>query len=208
MKTFEEQGYQIVKNSISVETAEILKQQFLIYEQVDRRSNTNPKANFTNDLLVDGAYYAYAPEIFEGLMVYMQPIVESVVGKKLLPTYSYARIYRNGSYMRPHKDRPSCEYSVTLTVDPDPNYKWPIWFEDKGGKELPFYLSKGDMCIYKGTEMKHWRDTFHGKEHIQCFLHYVDAQGKFANFAYDERGHLGVSKEFTNYYRNLTSKKN
>ena len=37
----------------------------------------------------------------------------ALIGKEVLPTYSYARLYTEGEILSKHKDRPSCEISVT-----------------------------------------------------------------------------------------------
>ena len=38
-------------------------------------------------------------------------------------------------------------------------------------------LKPGDAVIYKGCDVKHWREPYEGDYHIQTF-HYVDANGK------------------------------
>ena len=31
---------------------------------------------------------------------------------------------------------------------------------------------KGDMIVYRGCEIEHWREKFEGNNHAQVFLHY------------------------------------
>ena len=104
--------------------------------------------------------------------------VSEAAGKTLKPTYSYCRVYRNGNDLKPHKDRPSCEYSVTLNLSQtDP---WPIYM---GRRALD--LKPGDGCLYMGCEIEHSRKEFKGREYIQVFLHYVDADGPYKDYVHD-----------------------
>ena len=48
-------------------------------------------------------------------------------GLKLVPTYAYCRLYKNGNILRRHKDRPSCEISTTIHLGGTP---WPIFMDD------------------------------------------------------------------------------
>ena len=122
--------------------------------------------------------------------------MEKQTGYKLQPAYSYARIYKNGDVLHRHKDRYSCEISTTLNLGGDP---WPIFLEPSGkvkqsGVEVD--LKPGDMLIYRGIELEHWREPFTGDNCGQVFLHYnnVDTQGLDNKF--DSRPHLGLPSEF------------
>lgn len=99
-------------------------------------------------------------------------------GKTLKPTYSYCRVYRKGNVLTPHKDRPSCEYSVTLNLSQ--THKWPIMM---GKRSVD--LQPGDGCLYRGCEIEHSRPEFKGDEYIQVFLHYVDAYGPHKDYVHD-----------------------
>ena len=104
--------------------------------------------------------------------------VSEAAGKTLKPTYSYCRVYRKGNTLAPHKDRPSCEYSVTLNLSQ--THKWPIYM---GRRALN--LQPGDGCLYRGCEIEHSRKEFTGDEYIQVFLHYVDADGPHKDYVHD-----------------------
>ena len=104
--------------------------------------------------------------------------VSKEAGRKLLPTYTYCRIYTDGNDLKPHRDRPSCEWSVTINLSQtDP---WPIYMD---GKEI--VQSVGDGALYQGCEVYHWRKPFKGSEYIQVFLHYVDANGPYKDYIHD-----------------------
>jgi hypothetical protein len=134
----------------------------------------------------------YADPAMEALLLVLHPIMEQASGLKLYPTYSYFRVYRNGDDLKIHKDRASCEISSTLcfnySYDTD-QFKWPIFMD---GTEL--FLNPGDMAIYRGCELNHWRDAFEYVEdawHVQGFFHYVDINGPHAEFKYDKRNSIG-----------------
>jgi alkylated DNA repair dioxygenase AlkB len=122
--------------------------------------------------------------------MHLQPKVEEITGKKLYPAYSYARIYYNKASMPCHIDRPACQYSVSITIEVDPT-PWEIWMENHSGDASAIMLNVGDMIVYQGDKLKHWRDEYPGKKQIQAFLHYVDADGKYADYKYDKRAYLG-----------------
>ena len=67
------------------------------------------------DKQIPNTYSHYADFVMETLLVKMLPIMAKETGLDLIPTYSYARLYKNGDELR-HKDRPSCEISTTLNL--------------------------------------------------------------------------------------------
>lgn len=73
---------------------------------------------------------------------------------KLIETYSYARVYHKGNELKKHRDRASCKISATMNLGGDP---WKIYLELKNKKTKGFLLNPGDMLIYKGDKLKHWR---------------------------------------------------
>ena len=58
----------------------------------------------------------------------------------------------------------------------------------------PCVMEPGDIVIYRGCDLAHWRDPFNAPEdswHIQAFFHYVDANGPYPEFKWDRRPMLG-----------------
>jgi len=104
--------------------------------------------------------------------------VSKISGKTLRPAYTYCRVYLKGADLKPHKDRPSCEYSVTLNLSQ--SHPWVIYMGKRGITQNP-----GDGVLYKGCEIEHSRKEFTGDEYIQVFLHYVDANGPNKDYVYD-----------------------
>lgn len=120
---------------------------------------------------------------FETLLKVCLPKVEKITGLDLYPTYSYSRLYQTGNELKKHKDRESCEISVTIKLNDSENYNWPIIIENK-----EFFLNSGDAVIYKGCEVEHWRNVVNTANYKlgQVFLHYVDKNGPYTAYRYDK----------------------
>lgn len=122
---------------------------------------------------------------FVRLLVKKVPHVSKLLGEDVFPTYSYARIYKKGSVLRRHRDRPACEISITLNLAKDTD--WPIYFQRPDGSETSVELNPGDAVLYLGCQADHWRNSFEGQEHTQVFLHYVRTNGPKAWAFFDKQ---------------------
>ena len=136
----------------------------------------------------------------ETLLASLKTKMEKETGYKLNETYSYARIYKTGDVLHRHKDRYSCEVSTTLHLGGDP---WPIYLDPTGKKGqagIKVELKQGDMLLYSGCDLEHWRDAFPGKDCAQVFLHYNDAKKKTAKAnRFDGRPFLGLPAWYKGY---------
>ena len=129
----------------------------------------------------------YKDPLMEVFLKDKKKILEKCVNLKLLETYSFWRCYTYASELIKHKDRKSCEISVTIAIGSDGKHEWPIYMDGKA-----INLKPGDAVIYKGCDVKHWREPYEGDYHIQTFLHYVDANGKYVNHKGD-----AINENFT-----------
>ena len=148
-----------------------------------------------NDKQIPNTYSHYADIAMETLLLGLLPKMEENTGLKLIPTYSYARIYKKGDILHRHKDRKSCEISATVHLGGD---KWPIFLEPSGKtnqKGVKVNLNSGDMLIYKGCELEHWREPFQNELCVQVFLHYNRRNDKNNN-KFDDREHIGLPEWF------------
>lgn len=185
--------YIVVRNVLSKETIELMKIQTKMLENVlNSYANPTNKEYYFSDSQIKECFSFYSPLFTESLLVFLQPIIEKITKKDLLPTYSYMRTYYKNALLERHKDRESCEYSVTICIKND-TIPWKIWFL-KDNEEISISLEEGDLIIYKGTVLEHWREKYEGNEHIQFFLHYVDKNGINSCFKYDNREMLGKQK--------------
>ena len=128
------------------------------------------------------------------------PHFEQASGLKLLPTYSYARLYAPDDELKIHTDREACEISATLTLGFE-GKQWAIYMGDNpdGSDGNEILMNVGDAVLYKGMEKQHWRNRFEGKWQAQVFLHYVDANGKHTEWKYDKRECLSHQEKNYNF---------
>ena len=203
---FKKNKYVVIKQAISKDLASFVANYFSIKKQV---YDTCRQTRFISPYEVllgeyEGAdgqiphtYSNYSDIAMETLMLKCQAMMEKTTGLKLTPAYTFARIYKNGDVLQRHKDRFSCEISTTMNLAGDP---WSIYLEPSGKtglKGIKVDLKPGDMLVYRGCELEHWRNKFKGKECIQAFLHYNNRKtpGAKENM-FDRRPHLGLPSWF------------
>ena len=201
---FKNKKYTVIKQAISKDLAIFVANYFSIKKQV---YDTFIKQKFISpfefihgtyeDSQIPNSYSCYSDIAMETLILKCQPIMEKVTKLKLYPAYTYARIYKKGDELKRHKDRFSCEISTTMNLGGD---DWPIYLEPSGKegmKGIEVNLKSGDMLVYSGCELEHWRKPFQGKECIQVFLHYNNCKtpGAKENI-FDKRPHLGLPAWF------------
>tara|TARA_B110000503_G_C7169319_1_gene423528 strand:+ start:2231 stop:2854 length:624 start_codon:yes stop_codon:yes gene_type:complete len=180
---FQKNGYCIVKSAVSEELVKFITQYALFDEMQDFTPDTSQ---------VVGAHAKYADPAMESMLLQLHTLMENNTGISLCPTYSFYRVYRPGDELVNHRDRPSCEISCTICFEydyADKSYAWPIFLDGNA-----VTLEPGDLVIYRGCDLDHWREKFEGSDsnwHVQGFLHYVDANGPYANFKYDQRTSIG-----------------
>jgi len=210
--SFNEKKYQVIKNAVSYDLANFVFNYFLLKrDAVKFMYNNNLVQEHSllgtwKDQQVPNVYSHYADFAMETLLMKVMPVMVKETGLNLIPTYSYARVYERGSILKRHKDRPSCEISTTLNLGGDP---WPIFIDPTGSNNVideyknimkpnapagvKVDLNPGDMLVYSGCDLEHWREPFQGDICGQVFLHYNHLNGKFANEnLYDKRPLLGV----------------
>jgi len=215
--SFKKKKYIIIKKAISEEMADFIYKYFLLKRRVAQTLfDTRFISPFTEyfgvwtDQQVPNTYSHYGDIVMETLLVKVHPIMQKLTGLKLTPNYSYARIYKKGDILKRHKDRFSCEISTTLNLGGDP---WPIYLDPTGAdnvineaqnlvkpnapKGIKVDLQPGDMLVYRGNLLEHWRDAFQGENCGQVFLHYNNeaTEGSKENL-FDRRPHLGLPSWF------------
>ena len=214
--SFKKNKYTVIKQAISKDLASFVANYFSMQRQV---YNTCRQAKYFSpfenilgsydDPQIPNTYSQYANMAMETLLLKCQPVMEKATGLKLYPAYTYARIYKKGDELKRHKDRFSCEISTTMNLGGD---NWPIYLSpnenvgipdgkkittESNAKGVKVDLKQGDMLVYSGCELEHWREKFKGKECIQVFLHYNNrkTRGSRDNM-FDKRPHLGLPSWF------------
>ena len=149
---------------------------------------------FSPDDQVSGSFVIYGDPAFDALLLPVGAIVGQKLGKEVVPTYSFVRLYRRGNELVPHTDRPECEHSVTLMIKGDDTQPWPLWLRNRKEEPVSITQNPGDGLLYHGIETLHWRDSLKTDIHIQVFLHFVDAIGPNSHLRFDGRESLGSEK--------------
>ena len=228
--SFKKNNYVVVKECISKDLA-IYLYNYLSMKAQCLRSFLQTKTispyedlhGTFSDPQVPDTFSLYGDCAFDTLLLKCQGVMEKHTGEKLLPNYSYARLYKKGDILKRHKDRFSCEYSTTLNLGGSP---WPIFInpdksegktygEKRGVHQVQDYsssrskgvrvnLKPGDMLIYRGDLLEHWREDLKGEDCGQVFLHYtnIKSEGAHEN-VFDTRVHLGLPSWFKRIARNF-----
>ena len=204
--------FQVIKNAVPYELANFIFNYFLLKRDAvdfmykNNITYDNGSLGTWTDKQVPNTYSHYADMVMETLLMKVLPKMQQETGLQLIPTYSYARIYKRGDILRRHKDRPSCEISTTLNLGGNP---WPIFIDGTGANNVideyknivkpgapegtKVLLDVGDMLVYSGCELEHWREPFDGNICGQVFLHYNHVNGPFAEKnKFDGRPMLGL----------------
>lgn len=131
----------------------------------------------------------------------LTPTAAAIAGCELMPTYAYFRIYQEDDVCLIHPDRAACEHSMSLTVELADNKPWALcvgkehaevhapaadrnFHPDEDYTEIP--MRAGDAVMYKGVNHRHGRiEPNPNPWSAHLFLHWVDANGPFADQAFD-----------------------
>tara|TARA_R110002020_G_scaffold231363_4_gene442483 strand:+ start:195 stop:848 length:654 start_codon:yes stop_codon:yes gene_type:complete len=214
--SFKTKKYQVIRGTLSKELANFIFNYMLLQRQAveyllkhNKISQTNPFIGVRNDDQVSDCYSKYGDWVTETLLEFVRPVMKAKTGMDLIPTYSYTRLYEKGNILHRHKDRGSCEVSTTIHLGGE---EWPIYLDPTGdtsviddkkhivkpgaSQGIRIDLKVGDMLMYSGCELEHWREPFQGTVCSQVFLHYNNSEGSFARRnVYDKRPLLGVPQE-------------
>lgn len=182
---YRDAGYAVVRGCIDAQSMTVIRDYALLQIQSNGYFNQEP---------ITKSLDRYADVMAESLLLELQPTVERSTGRELYPSYSWLRIYRPGSDLPRHIDRKACEVSASITVGFDADEQWPLFVQSKG-EDIAIELAPGDLLIYAGSDVPHWRETFTGRYWIQVFLHYVDRQGDQIAYRFDGRPAIGAPKE-------------
>ena len=158
-----------------------------------------------NAIEIHGRNYAPLLALHWGLT----PTVAGIVGRDLLPSFVFFRIYFEGDVLRVHSDRAGCEISLSLTLASSDSQPWPLSIgtapadpsrgveEDFGDEPFDsFAMNAGDALLYRGTERCHGRlQPNPNRWSAHAFFMWVDAAGEHHDRAF-ERLDLGAAPNF------------
>jgi prolyl 4-hydroxylase len=116
------------------------------------------------------------------------PLIERIVGKKLMPSYTYLSAYVKDSDLPAHTDRADCEYTVSFLINKPDNSKWPIYLhkvkqpvKHKGRADftppkeecIAVDCNAGGLMMFQGTDHIHFREGLPDDFYHIVLLHYV-----------------------------------
>ena len=187
----ENEKYAIIRNAVSEDILSLAKTYYQIkflIRQDYRISAGMLEVGDGPDTVQPFNKWSYGDMFAESLLVHLLPKVREVSDIETLePSYGLVRFYENGQRLVKHRDRPSCQYSITLPLVSFDNHPWSIFVN---GSEVD--LNLGDLVIYKGCEALHWREPYEGTYQLQAHLHYVNVdEDAYAPYKYDNRPSIG-----------------
>jgi len=123
----------------------------------------------------------------------MLELVEKITNKKLRPTYTYISFYTKGGRLRPHIDKPECDYTCSLILGKPKDSVWYLYLEKKLTNIVGFaeYTPLKDECcaldcnengfmILKGKKNVHYRDNLEYDYYNILLLHYNEIVNTFS----------------------------
>ena len=210
--SFQETKYQVIKQALSYELANFIFNYFLLKREAVAwmyKNNVTYDSGMLGtwtDKQIPNTFSVYGDPVMDTLLMKVLPRMQDETELHLIPTYSYARLYKQGDILKRHKDRPSCEISTTIHLGGD---RWSIFMDPTGSDNVideyknihkpnapkgnEVILDIGDMLVYSGCDLEHWREPFQGNTCGQVFLHYNHKNGPFAEKnKFDKRPMLGI----------------
>lgn len=185
-------SWKVIENNPEYEQMFFAKEEDIIHN--------SPK----NSLYKSHGCYCFPPAV--ALHRWLRDNLRDVLSLQLTETYSYTRKYERGAYLKSHTDRPSCEISATVCLDykTDDNTPWKIWVQndrnyvDEMNDQQAIYektqalpqkqrtgvsvaLEVGDVLLYQGPNIPHWRDYLLGDYSYHMFLHFIQRDTNMKN---------------------------
>ena len=197
---YDRDGFAHVKGLIATDIA----QAFMMSLKAATRGVPIPlsKPQFRPAVLQRAAFDVSA-QTFQPLNFFLwglTPTISNLLGRELLPTYSYFRIYRQSDICRVHSDRPSSEHGLSLTLAYSDDKIWDLQVgrerteslyplaEDFGTMDYASIgMEVGDAVIYQASHYAHGRITPNPNAwSAHLFMFYVDRDGPYREHAFDE----------------------
>lgn len=208
-------GFSVIRNAIPKEIIEFALDTWKTMETQPNHQHTFESEDFiTTEHVPDGSRNKSKGNHNTPMGVAMQQYIWNILKKEfhfdLYPTYSYTRKYERGAYLGVHSDRPECEVSTTICLDykTDDKKPWKIWVDNSKNwtltewnedakaltqgipirkrKSISVDLEPGDLLLYQGPNVAHWRDTLMGDYSYHMFVHFYMHQGFVGSMVGDD----------------------
>lgn len=150
-------------------------------------------------------FYGYRLPMVMAFHWAMTSRIATIVGRPLLPTFIFFRVYMKGDRLLVHSDRPSCEYALTMTLGYADGVVWPLEIGDISHRyediaddpkrdnfgDEPYstvMLEPGDAMLYRGVNRRHARMIPNpNRWTAHLFMFWIDAEGPFKDLAFDRK---------------------
>lgn len=188
--TFWEDGYLVVPDFLDAGDLDFVARSIETSRRLDRM--------LCKDMIVpEGADEEYSPVAGELMLRHYRPKIEALIGRQLLESFAYWRIYTHGTQLLRHVDRNAVEIGATVTIRAEPERECsPLFLDDLKGEVQRIAMPPGTGVIYMGTKLPHWRDPIAAQEQWQMFLCYVLKDGDHAEEHFDGRSE-GLTRDRT-----------
>mgnify|MGYP001193544122 CR=1 FL=1 len=185
---FSKDGYCIIPNAVSKELCSFITQYARLKYKVA------PNVYRSKDDSLANIHREYGDPLMETLLQRLHSPVEQVTGMQLWPSLSFYYTYTRGNVLKKHKDRDSCEVVACLCIGSDAEYAqakkfWPIYL-GLSDEDLPVCLHQGDLVLFKGKALDHWREAYEGEWFISSIFAFVEREGPNNYLKYDQRSYL------------------
>lgn len=171
------QTYKVIKNYIPREDADRISNKFIDDSKKDKY--TNLTSDFV-DNCIDRVDYPEVVAIATEKVAYLNELI----GEKIVPSYTFTRIYGDGSELKMHNDKVSCEISLSVHLYGDKD--WAFVIDDLDGNAVEIILEPGDAILYDAIHAAHGRKgKYTGEKYIQSFHHYVFLNGDYQDQIYN-----------------------
>lgn len=214
-KFFKENKFTVIRNFIPQDTINLLYNYTKnLVSSIDYKIEVDPDhyekewdGNF-QDPQSPNTFSKYGDVLMDTLGVNIEKEIKLHTGEDVYFTYTYWRLYQLDNQLVKHTDRDSCAISGTLCLGWDSSnlenyYNWSIFVEDPKGNEIEIQLNPGDILLYKGCELLHWRNKCECLNHSQVFFHFNHVEHFNGNATQggfrDGRVMIGVPQRYQNY---------
>ncbi|MFN0024470.1 MAG: hypothetical protein ACKVS5_11295 [Parvularculaceae bacterium] len=203
-QSFQSDGHAVLREAATADMARNLLS--VIHGSMIRDPKGLKKFELTEPRVNEKAGYEFYGPRLPSVMTFhwgLTSHIAEIVGRRIVPSFSFVRVYMAGDRLLVHSDRKSCEYALSLSLGYSDDIIWPLELGQKHydfadiadrPKEETFgsdayqtvMLAPGDALLYRGVNLRHGRmQPSPNRWSAHLFLFWVEADGEFKDLAFD-----------------------